>query len=127
MPVADRHVTPEMPMLPESWVPDDAVVLGVGRHHVDEGLWEVLLPEYAIVGRGTSFDEAVHQAAEELEDYFRLMARDGVSFEDAARHIGAAWFARIVAEVLAAAVARRLSRTRARMRVLRFPARHAFC
>jgi hypothetical protein len=124
MPVADA---PVMPALPESWVPDDAVIFGVGRHHVEDDVWEVLLPAYSIVGRGHSFDAAVHQASEQLEDYFRLVAKDGLSFEDAGRAVSPAWFTRIIAEAAAAAVSRRIHHTRARMRLLRFPARHAFC
>lgn len=127
MHVADSPVTHEMPQLPETWVPDDAVIFGIGRHHVEDGVWEVVLPHYTIVGRGASFDEAVHQASEELEDYFRLMARSGVPFDDAGRPIGTRWLARILAEAAVAAASRRINRTRARMRILRFPARHAFC
>ena len=124
MPVADA---PVMPALPESWVPDDAVIFGVGRHDLEVDVWEVLLPAYAIVGRGESFDAAVQQASEQLEDYFRLVAKDGKTFEQAARPVPARWFARILAEAVAAGVSRRIHHTRARMRLLRFPARHAFC
>jgi hypothetical protein len=119
--------SPVMPELPDTWVPDDAVIFGVGRHRVDEGVWEVLLPSYAIVGRGASFDDAVHQASEQLEDYFRLAARDGLSFEQAARPISARWMTKLLAETAASVAVRRLRHTRARMRLLRFPARHAFC
>jgi hypothetical protein len=116
-----------LPALPEDWVPDDAVVSGFATHHADQGLWEVVFPRWAIVSRGASFDAAVHEASELLEDYFRICARDGVSYEKAARPIAASWLARLLVAAFASAVERRVRHRSAEMRMVRFPARHAFC
>jgi hypothetical protein len=116
-----------LPDLPEDWVPDDAVVSGFATHRADEGLWEVVLPNWAIVARGATFDAAVHEAGELLEDYFRLCARDGVSYTKASRPIAAGWFARLLVLAIMSAFERRIHRRGAAMRMVRFPARHAFC
>lgn len=116
-----------LPELPEAWVPDDAVVSGFATHRSDEGLWEVVLPHWAIVARGETFDAAVHESGELLEDYFRLCVRDGISFEKAARPISVGWLARLIVLAISSSIDRRIRRRGAGMRMVRFPARHAFC
>ena len=116
-----------LPTLLEAWVPDDAVVSGFATYRSDEEIWEVVFPRYAVVSRGASFDSAVHEAGELLEDYFRICARDGVAFDDAARPIAKRWLAQLIFKAVASAVEHRVRHRRAEMRMVRFPARHAFC
>ena len=46
-----------VPELPAGWLPDDALVLAFGGQQ-EEGPYEVVLPEYTIVGRGETFQAA---------------------------------------------------------------------
>lgn len=97
--------------LPEGWLPADLVIRGFaqrrgGRH------WEVVLPEFTIVGVGDSLHEAVDEASDMLFDYFRLCALDEQSFEDSYRPLPARWVAEIAAKSLLGVLMRQLRRRR---------------
>lgn len=90
--VLSAEVTALMPeirvesRLPEGWVPEGTTVAVFAVH--DEGQWDALLPEFTIAGRGDTFDEAVTESLELLEDYLLLCAQEGRSFQDSYRGIG---------------------------------------
>jgi hypothetical protein len=116
-----------VPELPAGWLPDDALVLAFGGQQ-EEGLYEVVLPEYTIVGRGETFQAAISEAVELLEDYFQLCAAEGLLFADARRPISGAWYGRLAARTLIGSLARRVQRRGSRRpRVFRFPVGHAHC
>lgn len=120
--------SPSLPDLPVDWVPEDDAIVVFGRR-VD-GRWEAVIPNYSIVAQGDSLDDALHQGAELLEDYFRLCVRDGLTFRQARRPIRTRWLLQLIAGALLTAIVRRLPRLpkpRSGTRVLRVPSRHAFC
>lgn len=109
-----------VPDLPEGWLPEPALVLAFAKPSGD--VWEILLPEYTIVARGDSFHEAMDEAAELLEDYWRMCASEGRSFAQARRPISARWMAGLVARSIGGSVASRIrDGARRRPRILRFP------
>jgi hypothetical protein len=74
--------------LPEGWVPEGAAVLVIAKQDDrDESLWESIVPEFSIVGRGESADDAYNNALELLDDYLMLCAREGRAFEEAKRPV----------------------------------------
>ena len=125
MPVLDElHNLPE---LPQGWVPDGAVLLGIAKHHVDDEVWEAMLPHYSIVGRGRTLGEAAEQALELAEDYFRMCVADGLTFDQSRRPMPATWFARELASALGSSLGRRVQHTAARTRIIRVPAEPLAC
>ena len=112
-----------VPDLPDGWLPEPALILAFAKTPDEhDASWEVLLPEYTVVGRGATFHDAMSEAAELLEDYLRMCASEGTSFEDARRPIKRTWFANLFARAAAGAVASRLKdHAQRRTRVLRFP------
>jgi hypothetical protein len=120
----------EVPDLPVDWLPDDALVMAIARRRASEGLWEVILPEFLIVGRGDSFHAAIDEACDLLEDYLRICASEGRSFDECRRPIAFRWMARLIAHAAASSISRRVPDRRKRTsgsRVLRFPVGHAPC
>jgi hypothetical protein len=126
VPVAD--LVREVPELPEGWLPDPTLILAVSKFDPAEELWEVVLPAFTIVGRGATFGDALSEAGELLEDYLRMSAAEGRSFEESRRPIRFSWMASLVGRAAASALDQRLRRgaTR-RSRVLHFPVGHAPC
>lgn len=111
-----------VPDLPEGWLPEPALVLAIAKPASNGCPWEVLLPEFTVVGRGASFHEAMDEAAEMLEDYLRMCAADGRSFTESRRPIRRGWMAQLVAHGIGGAVSSRLrDGARRRPRFLRFP------
>lgn len=125
MPVLERGH--DLPEIPEGWVPDGSVILGIAKHQVQDDVWEAILPHYSIVGRGRTLGEASEQAIELAEDYFRMCAADGLSFADARRSMPAGWFARELAGALAGSLRHRVRHTAARTRIIRLPAEPLAC
>lgn len=119
------------PALPESvagWVPEDELIFVIGKRLPEAEGWEAVIPMFTIVGRGSSIDEAIHEASELLEDYFRVCMRDGLSYDDARRVISPAWFLPLLAATARSAISHRIRHgARRRLRVMRIPARHVFC
>jgi len=99
--------------LPEGWLPPNLVLQAFAQRNVDE-TWEVVLPEFTIVGVGDSLHEAVDEANELLYDYFRLCAEEGQAFEKSYRPIPARWAAEIAAKAAVGSVVRRINRARHR-------------
>lgn len=85
--------------LPKGWVPDGASVFVVARVD-DDGVWESLVPEFSIAGRGDSADEALINALELLDDFLILCAREGRSFEEARRGVSRSTALAVVRELL---------------------------
>lgn len=113
------HVLPE---LPEDFVPEGARFYGVPVRERDG--WTVVVPAYTIVGHGPTVHDAAQEAAELLEDYFRMCFADGLAFEQCERPIPARWFRelkwRLRFEALASAL--RFSRpSRRPERAIRLP------
>jgi hypothetical protein len=116
-----------LPELPPNWVPEDTVIFGLAERDAD-GRWEVVLPAYTIVGVGDNIHEALHEAGELLEDYFRLCYAEGQTFEDAERHLPTRWMLPLVAKSVAfgawQTIRHKSGATRHRLRV---PLNHATC
>jgi len=131
MPTLETGEAAVLPELPAGWIPEGEILTGFVCQRADAHVWEVTLPEWSIVGRGQSFEEASRQAGELLDDYFRMCAAEGVSYQESRRSMPASWYAQAVAEAVTYALLRRVRRTseraRTRMRVLRVPSDHAFC
>lgn len=111
-----------LPELPKDWLPDGSAISAIGKHHLDDEVWEFAFPEYAIVGRGQTQRHAIRQALELLDDYFRLCAAEGIRFEDARRPMPTGWLVREYGALAVDQMMRRLRRTSARVRFLRVPA-----
>jgi hypothetical protein len=108
--------------LPGGWLPEAAVIFAFVCEPEDGENWEVLLAEYTIAGRGESFHEALDEAFELLEDYWRMCASEGLSFDEARRPIRRTWFAGLLARAAAGATRDRLrDHARRRPRLLRLP------
>jgi hypothetical protein len=118
----------EVPELPKEWLPDDALVMAFAKKLPDEGLWEVVLPEFTIVGQSDGLKSAVEEAAELLRDYLRMCASEGLSFEESKRPISWTWWVNLVSKAIRSSVERRIRHARGRRsRLLRFPLGHAPC
>jgi hypothetical protein len=109
--------------LPEGWLPEPAVILGFSFEPADgDEAWEVLLADYTIAGRGDSFHAALEESMELLEDYWRMCASEGLSFEQARRPIRPSWFASLLTRAVAGAIRDRLrDHASRRPRLLKFP------
>ena len=95
--------------LPDGWAPDGTSVFVVARLDND-GVWESVVPEFSIAGRGGSADDAVGNALELLDDYLMLCARDGKSFEEARRGMSPRSTLPMVAELVGIVTGRKLAR-----------------
>jgi hypothetical protein len=96
----------------------------------NDNVWEVVLPEFTIVGRDESFESALDQAGEMLEDYWRMSAEEGKSFAESRRPIARRWFTSLTARAVRSSIAERVrhrASRRGRSRILRFPVGHAHC
>jgi hypothetical protein len=93
--VADQDKVPSQ--LPAEWMPEDVVVRLWARANAGHG-WETLIPEYSIAGMGNTFDAAIKNAIELLDDYLSLCARDGLSFSEARRPLPRRDMGRLLAE-----------------------------
>jgi hypothetical protein len=111
-----------LPALPDGWIPEGAVLVGVAKKYAEDDVWEFVLPHYAIVGRGDSFRSASKQASELLDDYFRLCAADGLTFAEVGRPMSRGWWAREIGSAAIESVRHRIRHTSARTRLLRVPA-----
>jgi len=95
--------------LHHGWVPDGASVLVLARLD-DAGIWESLVPEFSIAGRGDSADEALINALELLDDYLLLCAREGQSFEQAQRGLSRGMRFAVIRELASLVLGSRLHR-----------------
>lgn len=106
--------------LPQGWVPDGVSVFVVARVN-DDDVWESIVPEFNIAGRGASATEAVADALELLDDYLMVCAREGKTFEDARRPISARFRLSILSELIALMAGHRLRRRQRRECEYRIP------
>jgi hypothetical protein len=107
--------------LPEGWLPQAPVIVTAFARPCD-GVWEVLFPEWTIVGRAGELREALDQAAEMLEDYWRMCASEGRTFSDSKRPVMTMWFARLLLRTATgAALSHVRDSARRRLQLLRFP------
>jgi hypothetical protein len=84
--------------LSEDWIQHDVVLRIWARQNAASSEWETLIPEYSIAGMGDSFDAAIENVLELLEDYLWLCQREGKSFEQCARPMPIREMARLVGE-----------------------------
>jgi hypothetical protein len=128
-PLSEVVATPEhlLPDLPDDWAPEDTVIFGIAERD-DDRRWEVVFPMYTVVGVGHTLNEAVQEAAELLDDYFRLCYAEGKSFEESLRPLPFRWAAPLMVKSLASGVLRTVRHKRpTRRQRLRLPFRHATC
>ena len=116
-----------LPEVPDGWVPDDELILVIGKRLPADGGWEVVIPMFSIVGRGESIDEAMHEARELLEDYLRMCVDDGLTYAEAKRPIPDRWLVPLALATVRSMVGHRLRHSARRLRIMRIPARHALC
>lgn len=94
--------------LPPDWVPADVVIRAFARRNARHG-WETIVPEFSIAGMGNTFDAALENAIELLDDYFVLCARDGIGFAEARRPLPLNDMLRLLLEFKAGQVVGKLS------------------
>ncbi len=101
--------------LPRDWMPDGASVLVLVRMN-DEGVWESIVPDFNIAGRGDSANDGLVNALELLDDYLSLCVAEGKSFAEAQRPVSVGFRFSILSELLALAAGRKIPRRRQRAR-----------
>lgn len=70
--------------------------------------WAAISVDYTIVGTGPTMNDAIVDMIALIEDYLSWCIRDGLSLDEARRHISPAWALRLRGEVALGRVMKRI-------------------